>query len=260
LAGPLDVRKRAKLAAELDREARWFQKAARHYRTREWAKDTRQALGITLGFLMDETQVGRSTIFRAEREEKTGAVTIGELEVLAEAMECQLVYAIVPRRGTLAEQAEHRAANPRKTRTEREKESREYREWYEKEVQRIRKPGPGGLSVAEMSAELLKMRAERIAREEAVKQGQGEPGDEGTRDQGTEGTRDRGNEGTGDRGTAGTGWDTQAIVPQGTDGLGALVRPAGAQRIRDAVGEALAKLGPEGEAAIRRAAGVGSGE
>jgi len=244
LAGPLDVRKRAKLAAELDREARWFQKAARHYRTREWAKDTRQALGITLGFLMDETQVGRSTIFRAEREEKTGAVTIGELEVLAEAMECQLVYAIVPRRGTLAEQAEHRAANPRKTRTEREKESREYREWYEKEVQRIRKPGPGGLSVAEMSAELLKMRAERIAREEAVKQGQGEPGDEGT----------------GDRGTAGTGRDTQAIVPQGTDGLGALVRPAGAQRIRDAVGEALAKLGPEGEAAIRRAAGVGSGE
>ncbi len=138
MGGPIDGKKRATLVAELDGEAKWFQRAARRYRTREWARDIRRALRISLEFLADETQLNRSTIYRAEGSEKAGNVTIGELEALAGAMECKLVYAIVPERGTVAELVERRKGSPRKTRSVREKETKEYMEQYKKEVERIR--------------------------------------------------------------------------------------------------------------------------
>lgn len=137
----LNSKERAKLAAELDRETKWFQKAARHYRTRQWARDLRRALGITMDFLAEETEVGRTTLYRTDQREESGAITIGELEALAEAMECKLVYAIVPGRGTVAELAERRKDNPRKPRTQREKEEKEYMEQYAKYVERMQDPG-----------------------------------------------------------------------------------------------------------------------
>jgi DNA-binding Xre family transcriptional regulator len=137
----MDEKTRAKLAAELDKDGRWFQKAVRHYHPREWATDMRRALGIGLDFLADETQVSRKTLYLAEQREKTGAITIAELEALAEAMECELVYAIVPEHGTVAELVEKRKENPRKTRAVREKEDREYKEWYAQEVEKIRARG-----------------------------------------------------------------------------------------------------------------------
>jgi len=106
--GPIGEEARAKLVAELDRDGKWLQKAARGYRKRRWTRDVRRVLGMSLAFLMDETQVGRSTIYRAEDKETTGELTIAELEALAEAMECKLVYAIVPKRGTVAELAERK--------------------------------------------------------------------------------------------------------------------------------------------------------
>ena len=209
MGGPMDGKARGKLAAELDKEGRWFQKAVRRYRTREWVKDMRRAPGIKLAFLVDETQVSRVTLNRAEQREETGAITIGELEALAAAMECKLVYAIVPERGTVAELAEQRKAHPRKTRTQREKEDREYKEWYAKEVERLQSQNQGDHAIAEWRGELLQQRAVRIAREGLT-----------------------------------------------TEGHDVVVRPPGAQRIRNAIAGAVAELGPEGEQAIRRAAGV----
>ena len=228
----VNARQRAKLAMELDREGRWFQKAARRYQTRQWARDMRRALGITMDFLAEETQVARATLYRADRREETGAITIAELEALAEAMECKLVYAMVPERGTVAELAERRREHPRKPRTVREKEAREYSEWYAKEVEKMRKQDPGEGPMAEWREQILKQRADRLKRER-----------EGTETAGTEGQRDEG-----------TLAEERGMVWQGTDGLGAPVRPVGAQRIRDAVTEKIKELGPEGEQAIRRAA------
>lgn len=202
----MNGKERAKMVAELDKDGRWFQKAVRHYQTREWARDMRRALGIKLAFLTDETQVGRTTLYVAERREATGAITIGELEALAEAMECKLVYAIVPERGTVAELAEEQKDHPRKTRTERETEDREYKEWYAKEVERIQKMNPVDESIAEWGKELRSRAAGR-----------------------------------------------------GTEGGEIAVRPPGAQRIRNAVAGAVSELGPEGEQAIRRAAGEKEG-
>ncbi len=175
--------------AELDGEAKWFQRAVRRYRTREWARDMRRALGISLEFMADETQVNRSTIYRAEGSEKAGNVTIGELEALAGAMECKLVYAIVPERGTVAELVERRKGSPRKTRSVREKETKEYMEQYKKEVERMRRADPREAGILEWRDQLLKQQAER----ERGTEGQGTKG-QGTEGQGTEG---QGSEGPG---------------------------------------------------------------
>lgn len=153
MRGPMNGKARAKLITELDKEGRWFQKAVRHYRNREWARDMRRALGIGLAFLVDETQVSRATLNVAERREESGAITIGELEALAEAMECKLVYAIVPERGTVAELAERRKEHPRKPRTEREKEEQGYRDQYAQEVERIRMQDPRNWTAEEWRKE-----------------------------------------------------------------------------------------------------------
>jgi transcriptional regulator with XRE-family HTH domain len=204
----MDGKARAKLVAKLDKEGRWFQKAVRHYRTREWVRDMRRALGIGLAALGDETQVSRKTLYLAEEKEETGAITIAELEALAAAMECKLVYAIVPEQGTVAELAERRKEHPRKTRTQREKEDKEYKEWYALEVERMRSLNQGGDAIEQWRGELSQQRAERIARE-------------------------------------GLAAERHEVV----------VRPPGAQRIRNAIAGAVAELGPEGKEAIRRAAG-----
>jgi len=149
----MGVKAREKLVAELDKEGRWLQKAVRQYRTRQWVRDMRRALGIGLAYLVDETKVSRATLNLAERREKAGAIQIAELEALAEAMECKLVYALVPERGTVAELAERRREHPRKTRTQREKETKEYEEWYAKEVERARKEDPRNWSPEKLRKE-----------------------------------------------------------------------------------------------------------
>lgn len=215
MRGPLNEKSRTKLAAELDKDGRWFQKAARRYRARGWVRDMRRALGIGLDFLTDETQVSRKTLYLAEQREATGAIQIAELEALAQAMECKLVYAIVPERGTVAELAERRREHPRKKRSEREKEAREYEEWYAKEVERMREQDPEYQRAQEYREE-LRQRSE-------------EGPEEGRREE---------------------------MQWTGLDGRGPvrLIRPPGAQRIRDAVAGAMRELGPEGEQAIRKAA------
>jgi len=171
LPGQMDERKRAKLAAELDRDGQWFRRAVRRYRTRGWVRDMRRALGIQMAFLMDETQVSRKTLNLAERREATGAIQISELKALAEAMECKLVYAIVPERGTVAELAERRRENPRKTRTEREKETKEYMEWYNRQVEEMKKQDPVNASMAEWRKELEGAGTERPGTEEPGAEG-----------------------------------------------------------------------------------------
>lgn len=208
MRGPMNGRARTKLATELDKEGQCFRKAVRRYRTREWARDMRRALGITLDFLAEETQVSAKTLYRAESREATGAIQIAELEALAEAMECKLVYAIVPAHGTVAEMAEKLREHPRKRRKQREKEAAEYMEWYEKEVEKIqRQRDPVGW--------------------ELRKKGLGGQGS---------GTKDQGPESKG----------------QGTEGQQAMVRPPGAQRLRDAVAGVMKEMGQEKEQAIRQ--------
>ena len=63
-----------------------------------WINYMRHALGMTLQKLAERTKVSKPTIAQAERGEAKGKVTVETLKKLAEAMECEFVYAFVPKK------------------------------------------------------------------------------------------------------------------------------------------------------------------
>ena len=62
-----------------------------------WIKSIRSALGMNTRQLGDRLKATASGVRALEKKELSGAVTIHTLEKVAEAMECELVYAFVPR-------------------------------------------------------------------------------------------------------------------------------------------------------------------
>jgi predicted DNA-binding mobile mystery protein A len=73
---------------------------------RGWLRSIRESLGMTLeqvGRGMDRT---RQEILAFERSEADDRITLHSLRKVAAAMGCELVYAIVPKSGTLQELAE----------------------------------------------------------------------------------------------------------------------------------------------------------
>jgi predicted DNA-binding mobile mystery protein A len=61
-----------------------------------WIKAVRGALGMTTRHLAERVGVGQSNITRLEEREASGKVTLDRLAKTAQAMNCKLVYAIVP--------------------------------------------------------------------------------------------------------------------------------------------------------------------
>lgn len=59
--------------------------------------DIRSALGMSLTQLARRLKTTASTVSRAEERERDGSITLGTLQRIAEAMDCELVYAIVPK-------------------------------------------------------------------------------------------------------------------------------------------------------------------
>lgn len=63
---------------------------------RGWLRAIRESLSMTTRQLADRMGVARSRINALEKAEVTGATTLKTLRAAAEAMDCTLVYAIVP--------------------------------------------------------------------------------------------------------------------------------------------------------------------
>lgn len=63
-----------------------------------WVRAIRDALGMTSAQLAERMKISQPSITALEKHETKGAVTLARLERAAEAMECSLVYAIVPNR------------------------------------------------------------------------------------------------------------------------------------------------------------------
>jgi predicted DNA-binding mobile mystery protein A len=61
-----------------------------------WIKAVRGALGMSARQLADRIGVEQSTVTRLEERESVGKVTLESLATVAKAMDCKLVYAIVP--------------------------------------------------------------------------------------------------------------------------------------------------------------------
>lgn len=62
-----------------------------------WLKTVRTALGMTGTQLAKKLGVTKARVFKAEQDEPHGSVTLKSMQAMAEAMDCNFVYAIVPK-------------------------------------------------------------------------------------------------------------------------------------------------------------------
>lgn len=84
----------------LDRQLPALQAAAKELRTRPpkgWIAAIRTALGITSTALAKRLKVGHSTILEYEKGEVSGSITLQTLGRVAEALDAELIVALVPR-------------------------------------------------------------------------------------------------------------------------------------------------------------------
>lgn len=63
-----------------------------------WLRAIRTALGMTTGQLAARLGTGQSTVAAYEKREAEGTITLDTLRRAAAALDCELVYALVPRR------------------------------------------------------------------------------------------------------------------------------------------------------------------
>jgi predicted DNA-binding mobile mystery protein A len=62
-----------------------------------WLKAIRTALGITTRQFAQRVGLAHSTIVEAEKSEAAGTISLGQLRRLADALDCELRYVLVPR-------------------------------------------------------------------------------------------------------------------------------------------------------------------
>jgi len=74
-----------------------------------WLRAVREALGLTLEQIGKSTHTTRQRIKAFEQAEAENRITLASLRRVAEAMDCELVYAVVPKSGTLRDLAEKSA-------------------------------------------------------------------------------------------------------------------------------------------------------
>lgn len=77
-----------------------------------WVRAIREALGMTTGDLAARMRLTQSSVTRLEKSEKARTAQLDTLARAAEAMDCDLVYALVPRRpldDIVSDQADRRA-------------------------------------------------------------------------------------------------------------------------------------------------------
>ena len=73
-----------------------------------WLRSIREALGMSGKQLGERLKVSQPRVVQMEKDELSGALTLKTMRQAAEAMDCQFVYAIIPRtslEGTVRKQA-----------------------------------------------------------------------------------------------------------------------------------------------------------
>lgn len=76
---------------------------------RGWIKAIRESLGMTTRQLAHRIGVSQSRVVDIEKAETRGSITLGSLERAARALDCDLIYALVPRQ-PLQSMVEERAS------------------------------------------------------------------------------------------------------------------------------------------------------
>lgn len=95
---------------QLERTLAAFETAKREVRPqRGWLRAVRQALGLSLEQVGRTLGISRSHVLSFEKSEAEDRISLRSLRKVAEAMGCDLVYAIVPKSGSIRELAEEPA-------------------------------------------------------------------------------------------------------------------------------------------------------
>jgi predicted DNA-binding mobile mystery protein A len=74
-----------------------------------WIASVREALGLSLAQIAKRLRASRQTVQEFEKAEADDRITIGTLRRVAHAMECNLIYILVPRSGSFEDLAERPA-------------------------------------------------------------------------------------------------------------------------------------------------------
>lgn len=93
--------KRRQASAEarrsLDRALEPFRKAPKHPPIRGWIRALRDALGMTAEQLGERMGISQPTVQRLELSEAGGSIQLSSLRRAAAALDCEVIYALVPR-------------------------------------------------------------------------------------------------------------------------------------------------------------------
>lgn len=106
---------RATARRQLDKRLNTVRSSSIERPPRGWVKAIREALGMTTRQLAQRIGVVQSRAVDIEKAEVTGSITLESLERAARALDCELVYALVPRK-PLETVVEERATNLAKSR------------------------------------------------------------------------------------------------------------------------------------------------
>jgi predicted DNA-binding mobile mystery protein A len=93
---------------QLDRALAPF-RGAQPRPSRGWVRAIREAMGMSARELADITGTSRQLPLQLEKAEADDTITLKSLRKLAGALDCELVYALVPRQGTMQGLLESRA-------------------------------------------------------------------------------------------------------------------------------------------------------
>ncbi len=74
-----------------------------------WVRSVRLAIGMSLRQLGERLGITAPSVRELEKREEAGAVTLRTLSDVAEALDMRLVYAFVPKEGTLEDMVERQA-------------------------------------------------------------------------------------------------------------------------------------------------------
>jgi predicted DNA-binding mobile mystery protein A len=98
------------LLNQLDRKLEPYRAAGKVSRpAKGWIRALRQALGVSSGELARRLGTSRQLPLQLENAEAEDRITLKSLRAMAHALDCELVYALVPRAGSLHALIEDRA-------------------------------------------------------------------------------------------------------------------------------------------------------
>ena len=89
----------------LDKELRYYRLADREkHPTEQLLRRVRQVLGLRSAEVARAVGVNRSVLFRLEGSEARGTISLRAMSRVAQAMNCKVIYAVIPSDGTTLEE------------------------------------------------------------------------------------------------------------------------------------------------------------